>query len=61
MAFSGSLVCVCGRIQEVWSFYGILQDFVGEWAPCDQNTAKVVSINEITQMKLINFKSVDNK
>ena len=43
------------------AFYGILQDFVGEWAPCDQNTAKVVSINEITQMKLINFKSVDNK
>ena len=43
------------------AFYGIVQDFVGEWAPYDQNTAKVVSVNEITQMKLINFKSVDNK
>ena len=23
----------------------LLQDFVGGWAPCDQNTAKIVSIN----------------
>ena len=46
-----------GGMVILWDFVG----FVGEWAPCDQNTAKVVSINEITQMKLINFKSVDNK